>query len=554
MVTGASTADVALILDRRPQGGARADAPPRVPRDACSASPTSCCASTRWISSAGPRSGSRRSGRSSGSSRSKLEVHDLTFIPVSALHRRQHRHAAASTCPGTRAPSLLHHLEELHVASDRNLIDARMPGAVRHPAAAGRLRTTSVGTPARSPAASSGRATRSWCCRPDSPRHVSAVWGPGGTKLDEAFTGQAVTIELADNLDISRGDMLCRPNNRPTSRAGRRRDGLLDGQRPDAVDRTRRYTLLHTTRDTARPSRSSTTASTSTRCTATRTRRTLALNEIGRIRLRTQQPLHVRSLPPQPRDRQLHPGRRGDQQHRRRRHDHRARRQTSRRSSGTAAPSRASTARREGMTVWLTGLSGSGKSTRGGRGRATPRRGRPAGVHPRRRQPAARSQRRPRFQSRGPRRERPPGRRGGQAARRRRGRRDRRRWSAPTAPTGTRARAAHEAAGLPFVEIFVDTPLEVARRATQGHVRQGARGGDPGFTGVDDAVRGPVRTPNCCSARATATSTELAERMSWNCIETRSLNDTTRGRHSPPVPVPCCCDIRSAGLGSADGK
>ena len=66
---------------------------------------------------------------------------------------------------------------------------------------------------------------------------VTNVLGPGGTKLDEAFTGQAVTIELADNIDISRGDMLCRPNNRPVELAGRRRDDLLDGQRPHAVDR-----------------------------------------------------------------------------------------------------------------------------------------------------------------------------------------------------------------------------------------------------------------------------------------------------------------------------
>lgn len=33
--------------------------------------------------------------------------------------------------------------------------------------------------------------------------------------MDEAFAGSAVSVQLADQLDLGRGDMLCRPNNRP---------------------------------------------------------------------------------------------------------------------------------------------------------------------------------------------------------------------------------------------------------------------------------------------------------------------------------------------------
>ncbi len=56
----------------------------------------------------------------------KLDVHDLTFIPVSALHGdnvvdRSHN------MPWYEGTPLLHHLEEVHIASDRNLIDARFP-------------------------------------------------------------------------------------------------------------------------------------------------------------------------------------------------------------------------------------------------------------------------------------------------------------------------------------------------------------------------------------------------------------------------------------------
>src|SRR4029450_1771082 len=56
----------------------------------------------------------------------KLDVHDLTFIPVSALHGDNVVERSA-TMPWYEGSSLLHHLEEVHIASDRNLIDARFP-------------------------------------------------------------------------------------------------------------------------------------------------------------------------------------------------------------------------------------------------------------------------------------------------------------------------------------------------------------------------------------------------------------------------------------------
>ena len=64
----------------------------------------------------------------------KLDVHDLTFIPVSALHGDNIVDRSANM-PWYEGSALLHHLEEVHIASDRNLIDAAVPGAVRDPAA-----------------------------------------------------------------------------------------------------------------------------------------------------------------------------------------------------------------------------------------------------------------------------------------------------------------------------------------------------------------------------------------------------------------------------------
>src|SRR5205814_6217700 len=57
---------------------------------------------------------------------SRLDVADLTFIPISALHGDNVVDRSANM-PWYEGTSLLHHLEEVHIASDRNLIDVRFP-------------------------------------------------------------------------------------------------------------------------------------------------------------------------------------------------------------------------------------------------------------------------------------------------------------------------------------------------------------------------------------------------------------------------------------------
>ena len=66
------------------------------------------------------------SGTSSPTFAAKLEVADLTFIPISALHGDNVVERSANM-PWYEGPPLLHHLEDVHIASDRNLIDVRFP-------------------------------------------------------------------------------------------------------------------------------------------------------------------------------------------------------------------------------------------------------------------------------------------------------------------------------------------------------------------------------------------------------------------------------------------
>ena len=56
----------------------------------------------------------------------KLDLHDVTFIPISALHG-DNVVDRSSRMDWYQGPSLLYHLEHVHVASDRNLVDARFP-------------------------------------------------------------------------------------------------------------------------------------------------------------------------------------------------------------------------------------------------------------------------------------------------------------------------------------------------------------------------------------------------------------------------------------------
>ena len=111
---------------RRPQGHRRADPPPRLPGIAPAGAAPVWCASTRWTWSTTTRGSSTRICAEFTAFASRLDVTDLTFIPISALQGDNvvTRSANMAWYEGT---SLLHHLETVYIASDRNLIDPRMP-------------------------------------------------------------------------------------------------------------------------------------------------------------------------------------------------------------------------------------------------------------------------------------------------------------------------------------------------------------------------------------------------------------------------------------------
>jgi bifunctional enzyme CysN/CysC len=145
----------------------------------------------------------------------KLEVHDLSYVPISALHGDNvvERSANMGWYDGS---SLLHHLEEVHIASDRNLIDARFPvqyvlrpqDQLNHDLHDYRGYAGTIAGGVLKPGDEvvvlpSGLTTT-----------IASIDTAAGS-VDEAFAPMAVTVRLADDIDVSRGDMLCRVRNRP---------------------------------------------------------------------------------------------------------------------------------------------------------------------------------------------------------------------------------------------------------------------------------------------------------------------------------------------------
>ena len=146
---------------------------------------------------------------------SRLEnVSELTFIPLSAL-KGDNVVERSENMPWYKGAPLLYHLENVYVGSDANHVDARFPvqwvirpHSDRHHdfrGFAGRVAGGVFKLGDEITALPSGFTTK-----------ISKIM-LGENEIEEAFFPQSVTIQLEDEIDISRGDMLVKPNNQPNS-------------------------------------------------------------------------------------------------------------------------------------------------------------------------------------------------------------------------------------------------------------------------------------------------------------------------------------------------
>jgi bifunctional enzyme CysN/CysC len=219
----------------------------------------------------------------------KLDVPDLTIIPVSALKGDNVVHRSENM-PWYEGTSLLHHLENIHIGSDQNLIDVRFPVqyVVRPQSDAfhdyrGYAGTVAGGTIKVGDEVSvlpSGLTTR--------------VVGIDlyGEELQEAFPPMSVTLRLADDLDISRGDLIARPHNHPepTQDVDAMVVWMQQGTR---IQEGARYVVKHTTRTAKAVVRDLQYRLDVNDLHRDDKATSLGLNEIGRVTFRVTQPLFM---------------------------------------------------------------------------------------------------------------------------------------------------------------------------------------------------------------------------------------------------------------------
>ena len=215
----------------------------------------------------------------------RLNLHDVRYIPISALHGDMVVEQGENL-PWYNGTPLLELLETIEIASDINTRDFRFPVQ--------------------------------WVCRPADPAYQdfrgytgriesgeirvgdSVTVLPSGltSKIKEiasynarhelAFAPQSVALRIEDHIDISRGDMIVKSDNQP--RVAREFDAILCWLSEQPLDLRRKYFVKHTAR-TVKGLVSKLDYRVDVNTLQQDSVPQLKMNEIGRARLKTQQPL-----------------------------------------------------------------------------------------------------------------------------------------------------------------------------------------------------------------------------------------------------------------------
>lgn len=217
---------------------------------------------------------------------SKLEISDIQFVPISALvgdnvvNRSQ-------AMPWYQGATLMHMLETVHIESDYNHIDSRFPVQyVVRPHSkeyhdfrgyAGRIAGGIFRPGDEVVVLPSGFNSR-----------VKAIHF-GEELLEEAFAPMSVTMTLEDEIDVSRGDIIAKPNNHPDT--GQDIDLMLCWMNQRPVHLTNKFYVRHTTREVRGVLKEIQYKLDISALTRVDNVSQLSMNDIARVRIHTAQPL-----------------------------------------------------------------------------------------------------------------------------------------------------------------------------------------------------------------------------------------------------------------------
>jgi bifunctional enzyme CysN/CysC len=211
----------------------------------------------------------------------KLEITDVTFLPISALVG-DNVVEPSQRMPWYKGRTLLNHLETVHIASDRNLIDLRF--SVQYVLRPDRTFRGYLGTLA----SGTMRPGDDVMVLPSRTKtRLKSVFGPDGD-LGEAFPPLSVGVTVEDDVDISRGDMLVHVHNVP--KCDRTLDAMIVWMNEDAMVPGKDYLIKHNTK-TISGSVSTLRFRVDVNTLHRNQQDTLALNEIGRCVMTLDQPV-----------------------------------------------------------------------------------------------------------------------------------------------------------------------------------------------------------------------------------------------------------------------
>jgi sulfate adenylyltransferase subunit 1 (EFTu-like GTPase family) len=221
----------------------------------------------------------------------RLDIWDITFIPISALHGDNvvDRSEAMSWYGG---PPLLYHLEHVVIATDRNLVDVRFPIQWVIRVGGGQISDERHDYRGYSGQIAAGvlRPGDEVMVMPGGQRtRIAAVDAYEG-ELEAAFPTMSVTVRLADELDISRGDMIVNADDPPVP--GRELEAMVCWMSSSPMKPGGRYALKHTTRS-VRAIVDELEYKIDVNTLEHAEAPELTLNEIGRVKLRLSAPVMV---------------------------------------------------------------------------------------------------------------------------------------------------------------------------------------------------------------------------------------------------------------------
>jgi sulfate adenylyltransferase large subunit len=216
----------------------------------------------------------------------KLNIPDLEVIPISALAGDNVVNRGENS-PWYHGPTLMHHLEHVHVASDRDLVDTRFPVqyVVRPKSDAHHDYRGYAGMVAGGVLKPGDEVV----VLPSGMTSTIEAIDMFDQEISEAFPPMSVTVRLADDVDVSRGDMIARVKNAPTP--SQDIDAMVCWMTNAPLKPRAKLAIKHTTRMARALVKDLQYRLDVNTLHRDQDTKELGLNEIGRVQLRTTVPL-----------------------------------------------------------------------------------------------------------------------------------------------------------------------------------------------------------------------------------------------------------------------